>query len=60
MESPALRDCRSLREARLEGEPSRLGATMFTERPGIVPSVPWPTSVGWMEPGPPGLASMNQ
>jgi len=19
----------------------------FTERPGILPSVPWPTSVGW-------------
>jgi hypothetical protein len=28
----------------------------FTERPGIVPSVPWPTSVGWCYPGPPGLA----
>ena len=28
----------------------------FTERHGILPSVPWPTSVGWYRPGPPALA----
>jgi len=27
----------------------------FTGRLGIVPTCPWPTSVGWHEPGLPGL-----
>jgi hypothetical protein len=53
------RQPRRLPHGRLEGEPSRLGATVFTERPGVVPSVPWPTAVGWMEPGPPGLTRMK-
>ena len=30
--------------------------TGFTARLGILPTLPWPTSVGWCLPGPPGLA----
>ena len=31
----------------------------FTARLGILPTSPWPTSVGWWRPGPPGLAGIG-
>jgi len=30
-----------------QSEPAGMLEGCFTERHGIVPSVPWPTSVGW-------------